>query len=120
MTKTLNRRVSRHRRITSRLKLGDNRLRLAVFRSNKHIYAQIIDDRTGRTVVAGDDRQFKQVKDEKEDFAKVNAAKLVGRKLAADARAKKITQVAFDRGGYRYAGRVAALADGARAGGLEF
>jgi large subunit ribosomal protein L18 len=87
---------------------------LAVFRSLKHIYAQIIDDTTGTTLVAASSQE--------KDLGKGNAegAKTVGAKLAERAKAAGITSVVFDRGGFRYHGRVANLADGARDAGLEF
>jgi len=91
------------------------RPRLSVFRSLKHISAQIIDDTTGTTLVAASSS-------EKELKASGNAegAKLVGQKLAERAKAKGVNAVVFDRGGFRFHGRVASLAEGAREGGLEF
>jgi large subunit ribosomal protein L18 len=97
------------------------RPRLAVFRSNRFIYGQIIDDSKGQTLVAGNDKALvekKAVKDQA--FAKVNRSKVSGEALAKAAKAKGIKQVVFDRGGYRFTGRVKAFAEGARAGGLEF
>lgn len=88
------------------------RPRLAVFRSLQHISAQVIDDQSGRTLVAAGDRQLTGTKTER--------ARQVGTQLAAAATAAGITAVVFDRGGNRYQGRVQALADGARAGGLQF
>lgn len=90
------------------------RPRLSVFRSGKHIYAQLIDDSTGRTLVAASSRNFGK-KDKK-----VNLAFEVGKLVAQKALEKKLKQVVFDRGGFAYHGRVKALADGAREGGLEF
>lgn len=94
------------------------RPRLAVFRSLKHIYAQIIDDTTGRTLVAMSD----QAKDFDKSLAgkKTQTAMAVGKQLAVKALAAGVKQVAFDRSGYLYHGRVKALADGARSAGLEF
>lgn len=89
------------------------RLRLAVFRSNKVIYAQIIDDEKRATQVSANDRQIKK-------GTKIEKAKLVGLELAKKALAKKIKLVFFDRRKYRYHGRVKALAEGAREGGLKF
>ncbi|MFA5358794.1 MAG: 50S ribosomal protein L18 [Patescibacteria group bacterium] len=86
--------------------------RLAVFRSLSHIHAQIIDDNSGKTLVFVDDRGLKGKKVEK--------ALAVGKLIAGKAKEKKITEVVFDRRGNRYHGRVAALADGAREGGLKF
>lgn len=88
------------------------RPRLAVFKSNTIVYAQIIDDEAGKTLVAADSR--------KEKGAQVEAAKAVGAAIAKKAAGLKITDVVFDRGGFRYIGVVAALADAAREGGLRF
>jgi large subunit ribosomal protein L18 len=93
------------------------RPRLSVFRSGKHIYAQIIDDRARATVVAASSNE-KEGKSGK--TWNVEAAALVGRKIAERSLAKGIKQVVFDRGGYIYHGRIKALADAAREGGLEF
>lgn len=93
--------------------------RLSVFRSNKHIHAQIIDDLGGRTLVAASSTE----KDLKGEFAhggNISAATKVGQLLAERAKAQGVTTVVFDRGGYIYHGRVKALADAARDGGLEF
>ncbi len=95
------------------------RLRLSVFRSSKQIYAQIIDDEKGATVVAASSLE----KDNREGLktgANVEAAKVVGKLLAERAVAKGVKQVVLDRGAYMYHGRVKALAEGAREGGLEF
>lgn len=113
-------RAQRHRRVVSALRLSGDRPRLNVFRSHRHIYAQIIDDATGRTLVSCDDRQVAKSKNQPTTFRQVALAELVGRELARRALAKKVTAVAFDRGGYLYAGRVRSLAEGARAGGLKF
>ncbi len=97
-----------------------DRLRLNVYRSLKHIYAQIIDDRKGHTLVSAStlDREVRaMLKDVK---GKVEQSRIVGKVLAQRAVAAGITQVAFDRNGYKYHGRVKALAEGAREGGLEF
>ena len=108
-------RVARHDRIRKRLSGTSERPRLAVFRSLKHISAQIIDDTTGKTIVSASSL-------EKGLDSKGNAggAKTVGTKLAQRAKEKGISAVVFDRGGFRYHGRVASLAEGAREGGLEF
>jgi large subunit ribosomal protein L18 len=96
---------------------ASGRLRLSVFRSGRHIYAQVIDDRAGQTVAAASSN-------EKEDKAPKtwnrDAASAVGKKIAERALAKGVKQVVFDRGGYIYHGRIKALADAAREGGLEF
>lgn len=108
-------RVARHQRLRKRLDGTTARPRLAVFRSLKHISAQIIDDATGTTLVAASSH-------EKELKATGNAegAKRIGEELAKRAKEKGITAVVFDRGGFQYHGRVASLAAGAREGGLEF
>ncbi len=97
------------------------RPRLTVFRSSKHIYAQLIDDLNGVTLAAANTTQ-KAIADQLKDHygGNVAAAKIVGAALAEHAKAKGITKVAFDRGHYRYHGRIKALADAARAAGLEF
>ena len=95
------------------------RPRLAVFRSINHIYAQLVDDDAGRTVVAVDSRS-KTFREGHASGGNVAAAKAVGEQLAQKAKAAGIQHVVFDRGGYKYHGRVKALADAARAGGLAF
>lgn len=97
----------------------DYRYRLAVRRSNKLIYAQIIDDRVGQTLVAVSDINLKPPTDKPVD-TKTARAERVGKALAAAATKKKIAKVYFDRGGFKYHGRVKALAEGARQGGLDF
>ncbi|MCH9660307.1 MAG: 50S ribosomal protein L18 [Bacteroidetes bacterium] len=95
----------------------EQRPRLAVFRSNKEIYAQLIDDVSGKTITAASSR------DKDVDVAKVNkteAAKLVGKAIAEKAVKAGIESITFDRGGYLYHGRVKSLAEGAREGGLKF
>jgi len=95
------------------------RPRLAVFRSLNHIYAQVVDDETGRTLVAADSRS-KEFRTGQPRGGNVAAAKAVGTLLAERAKAAGLARVIFDRGGFKYHGRVKALADAARAGGLEF
>ena len=95
---------------------SSGRPRLSVFRSGKHIYAQIIDDAAGRTVAAASTL----VKGEKSLGANIDAAVKVGKDIAEKAKAAGITAVVFDRGGFLFHGRVKALADAAREGGLEF
>jgi large subunit ribosomal protein L18 len=116
--KTKHRRQLRRRRHVRRHIVGDSeRPRLSVFRSSKHIYAQLIDDLAGVTLAAASSRS----KEEKLDYGgNVKAAKVVGKKLADAAKAKGISKAAFDRGHYRYHGRIKALADAAREGGLQF
>ena len=89
--------------------------RFTVFRSDKYIYAQLVDDERGATLVAASEKDIKAGK-----FPKTEKARLVGKALAKKAKRKRISSVVFDRGGYRYQGRVKALAEGARKGGLSF
>jgi len=96
-----------------------NRARLSVFRSSKHIYAQVIDDADGQTVVSASSLE-KDMRCNLKTGANIEAAKAVGKRLAERAAAKGIKEVVFDRGGYLYHGRVKALADAAREGGLDF
>jgi large subunit ribosomal protein L18 len=119
---TINRReqrAKRQRRIRAKLSGTSARPRLNVFRSNKHIYAQVIDDVRQHTLVAASTMDA-GLRPQLADNAKLAEAKLVGRLIAERARAVGVTKVVFDRGGYRYHGRVQALADAAREGGLEF
>jgi large subunit ribosomal protein L18 len=95
------------------------RVRLSIFRSSKHIYAQVIDDKTGLTMAAASSVD-KELKGSLKGGADIDAAKAVGVLVAKRAIAAGIKEVAFDRGGYRYHGRVRALADAAREGGLSF
>jgi large subunit ribosomal protein L18 len=112
-------RQKRHRRIRRTLSGNIQRPRLAVFRSLSHIYCQIIDDTAGHTLVAASDLEA-PLKNGSGGGTKSDRAKAVGQLLAERAKAKGITSVVFDRGGFLYHGRVKALADGAREGGLEF
>jgi large subunit ribosomal protein L18 len=109
-------RVRRHRRVRKRVSGVAGHPRLAVFRSSRHIYAQIVDDTAGRTLASASTLDA-AVRGEK--TAKTQAAKRVGALVAERALAAGVTRVVFDRGGYAYHGRVAALADGAREGGLQ-
>jgi large subunit ribosomal protein L18 len=109
-------RVRRHRRVRKKVLGTAERPRLAVFRSNKHIYAQVIDDLSGRTLASASTMEADR---RGGATATVEAAKQVGEALAERVKAAGITSVVFDRGGFKYHGRVAAVADGARAGGLE-
>jgi large subunit ribosomal protein L18 len=95
------------------------RPRLSVFRSDKHIYAQVIDDLAGRTLASASSTNT-DVRGDLKNGGNVAAAKLVGKAIAERAKAAGVTQVAFDRGGRKYHGRVKALADAAREGGLKF
>jgi len=110
-------RFSRHKRVRAKMFGTARRPRLSVFRSAKHIYAQLINDEKGETPVSASDLEFKKPKSKK---SKVDKAKEVGRLIAKKASAKKIEKAVFDRGGYKYHGRVRALAEGAREGGLKF
>jgi large subunit ribosomal protein L18 len=105
-----------HRRIRRKLSGTAERPRLAVFRSVAHIYAQVIDDKQGQTLVSASSVD----KDGKTKGGNVAAAKAIGKLVAERAREKGIKSVVFDRGGYQYHGRVKALADAAREAGLEF
>ncbi|MCX6712234.1 MAG: 50S ribosomal protein L18 [Candidatus Vogelbacteria bacterium] len=113
-------RERRHMRVRASVIGTALRPRLSVFRSNKHIMTQLIDDETGKTLVAASSAETKGVKNKKGDFVKIKQSEEVGQLLAERAKVKKIVQAVFDRGGYRYTGRVKAVAEGARAGGLEF
>ena len=112
------RRQLRRYRIRNKVSGSQARPRLSVFRSSDHIYAQIIDDTTGQTLVQASSRD--DVKSLLEGKGKVGLSAAVGKLLAQRAKDKGLALVAFDRGGYLYHGRVKALADGARAGGLNF
>jgi large subunit ribosomal protein L18 len=110
----------RKKRIRRAIKaVAGERPRLSVFRSSKHIYAQVIDDRKGETLAAASSLD-KNLRPTLKTGADVGAAKAVGKLLAERAIAKGVKDVAFDRGGYLYHGRVKALADAAREGGLNF
>ena len=112
-------RVNKHRRLRNRLSGTPNRPRLAVFRSNNHMYAQIIDDVAGNTLVSASTLQ-KDVKAELKKTNDVEAAAYLGTVIAKKALEKGITEVVFDRGGFLFHGRVKALAEAARENGLEF
>ena len=112
-------RVKKHKRIRNRFSGTPQRPRLAVFRSNNHMYAQIIDDTAGNTLVAASTLE-KEVKAELEKTNNVDAAAYVGTVIAKRALEKGITTVVCDRGGYLYHGKVAALAEAAREAGLIF
>jgi len=112
-------REKRHLRIRKHISGTPAMPRLAVFRSNKHIYAQIIDDSIGGTIVAASTVE-KAIASALENTSNVDAAKAVGEAVAKKAVEKGITRVVFDRGGYVYHGKIQALADAAREGGLQF
>ena len=112
-------RENKHRRMRNRFRGTPERPRLAVFRSNNHMYAQIIDDTVGKTLAAASTLE-KDVKAELEKTNNVDAAAYLGTVIAKRALEKGITEVVFDRGGYIYQGKVAALAEAAREAGLTF
>ena len=106
-------RIKRHKKVRKKIMGTKDRPRLAVFRSNQHIYAQIIDDSAGKTLVSANDSKMTKEPKKKKAYE-------TGKELAARALKRKIKQVVFDRGGFLYHGRVAELGKGAREGGLEF
>ena len=112
-------RAKKHRRLRNRFSGTAERPRLAVFRSNNHMYAQIIDDTVGNTLVSASTLQ-KEVKAELEKTNNVDAAAYLGTVIAKKAIEKGITSVVFDRGGFIYHGKIKALADAAREAGLDF
>ena len=112
-------RVNKHRKLRNRFSGTAERPRLAVFRSNNHMYAQIIDDTIGKTLVSASTLQ-KDVKAELEKTNNVEAAAYLGTVIAKKAIEKGITSVVFDRGGFIYHGKIKALADAAREAGLNF
>jgi len=108
-----------HRRVRLKVSGTAERPRLCVFRSSTHLYAQVIDDSAGQTLVSASSVD-KEMRKQFKGGGNVAAAKIVGQAVAERARAKGIAQVVFDRGGYRYHGRVKALAEAAREAGLKF
>ena len=108
-----------HLRVRRRVVGTPERPRLSVFRSLNHIYAQVIDDRTGRTLAAASSLD-KETRKQLKGGGNLAAAKVVGKAIAERARATGVEQVVFDRGGYKYHGRVQALAEAAREAGLKF
>lgn len=117
--KDLEPRERRHRRIRKKVFGTRERPRLNVYRSLRHIYAQVIEDETGHTLVAASTLD-PEIREAAGGLSKTDAARKVGELVARRALAHGITRVVFDRGGFKYHGRVAAVAEGARAGGLEF
>lgn len=107
-------RKKRAKKVRSKVKGTEGCPRLSIFRSRKFIYAQIIDDEKGKTLVSFDSRKLKKAKND------VETAQKIGEEIAKIAKEKKLEQVVFDRKGYRYHGKVKALAEGARKGGLKF
>lgn len=108
-----NKRAKRKNKVSCRIKNNLERMRLAVYRSNYYIYAQIINDRDGRTICSANSKKIKGKN-------KVESAKEVGKMIAKAAIEKNIKEIVFDRAGYLFHGRVKSLAEGAREGGLEF
>ena len=122
MEKTVQRgaaRKRRHRRVRKRVVGSSQRPRFNVFRSLNHIYAQVIDDTQGHTLAAAS-TQAPEIRDKVKGLTKTEQAKLVGGLLARRALERGVKKVTFDRGGYKYHGRVKSLAEAAREGGLEF
>lgn len=115
-------RVRRHIRVRAKISGTEKRPRLCVFRSNKHIYASLIDDEKHQTLLVASDKEVKKIKSEKENkmSGKIAISYKVGELIAQKALKNKIETIVFDRGGYKYHGRVKSLADGARKGGLKF
>jgi large subunit ribosomal protein L18 len=111
-----NKRIMRSRRVRAKVHGTAERPRAAIFRSLRHTYVQLIDDEQGKTLLAIDDKALKAGKGQ----SKVDQSKMLGQLVAEKALASKITAIVFDRRGYRYHGRVAAVAEGMRAGGLKF
>ena len=112
-------RIRRHTRVRKRVQGSSNRPRLSIFRSNIHIYAQVIDDTAGRTLVAASTVEPSLIASLK-GKTKIDRAKAIGQLIAERAKDAGIEQVVFDRGGFKYHGRVQALADAAREAGLNF
>lgn len=112
-------RKRRHLRVRKKVFGTPERPRLSVYKSLKHIYAQVIDDTRGITLAAASTLS-PEIRDQVNGKKNIEAARLVGRLIAEKAKARGITKVVFDRGGYKYHGRLAALADAAREQGLEF
>jgi large subunit ribosomal protein L18 len=109
----------RHQRVRKNIHGTPEKPRLNVFRSVAEIYVQVIDDETGQTIVSASSIDH-ELRVKMDTLKKTEQARLVGQEIAERAKAKGIKQVVFDRGGFRYIGRVKALADAAREGGLEF
>jgi large subunit ribosomal protein L18 len=108
-----------HRRIRAKISGSSNRPRLCVYRSLKYIYAQIVDDSQGKTLVAASTVE-KDMRKQLKQAGNIQASKLVGKTIAERAQAKGIINVVFDRGGYLYHGRIKAVAEAARESGLHF
>jgi large subunit ribosomal protein L18 len=109
----------RKARVAKKIRSTTDRMRLNVFRSNKHIYAQLIEDAEGK-VVCSASTMMKDIRDDLSKLNKTDAAKKVGEHLGKLAKKKGVTKIVFDRSGYLYHGRVKALADGVRTAGIDF
>jgi large subunit ribosomal protein L18 len=118
--KALSPRKRRHVRVRAKVSGTPQRPRLNVFRSSAHIYVQVIDDESGRTLVAASDLESAVKERASESATKTDRAKIVGQVVAERAKEAGITSVVFDRGGFLYHGRVRAVAEAAREGGLQF
>ncbi|MBI2569650.1 MAG: 50S ribosomal protein L18 [Candidatus Schekmanbacteria bacterium] len=112
-------RERRHQRVRKKVSGTPERPRLSVFKSLRHIYAQVIDDSTGRTIASAS-THCEEIRPQHKGSANVDVARLVGKLIAERAREKGVTTVVFDRGGYVYHGKIKQLADAAREGKLEF
>lgn len=115
LVKKQQKKIRRQKRVRAKISGTEIKPRLCVFRSNKHIYAQLIDDVQKKTILATSDEKIKKGK-----MTKVDLGKEIGKAIAKKALDKKIEKVIFDRGPYKYHGRVKAVAEGAREGGLKF
>ena len=121
-------RHKRHQRIRAKIAGSAKKPRLAIFRSHQHIYGQLIDDTKGKTLLSASDLELakkskgeaQKTKTSKKSDGKIMMAQAAGKLLAEKSLAKGVKKIVFDRGGYKYHGRVKALADGAREGGLQF
>lgn len=118
MFKLKEKRIQRAKKTRVRIAESGN-IRLCIYRSNSHIYAQLIDDKNNKTLAAASSLELK-VKEEKKSVANVSAASEIGKMIAEKAKSIGINKIAFDRSGYKYHGRVKALADSARENGLIF
>jgi large subunit ribosomal protein L18 len=127
MLKKQQKHIKRRKRVRAKISGTNSVPRFSVFRSNKNIYAQLIDDEKGKTLVAASDKELKNLKEEKKEnkkeiirTGKILVAYEIGKLIAGKAIKKDIKKVVFDRGGNKYHGRVKAIAEGAREGGLKF
>jgi len=110
--------LKRKKRVRSKVLANKNRMRLTVFRSNKCIYAQIIDNNKAKTMIAVSDKNLSPK--ESKGKSRIEKAKMLGNLIAVLSKEKRINEVVYDRGGYKYHGRIKAFAEGAREGGLKF